>query len=163
MSTRPAPATTSAAEIRRLDGRLFGEAKAYPLAGVDKSWLPGAHLFRGAPPDAAVMVTEGATDYLTAMDLYLRYRKCHGGLNLWVPVALLGAGCKRLDAECAELVRGRYVRLVPDADPAGDRMRDHWTEVFRRLGCTVDTVSLPRGTDLTDNANDSSPSNLFSK
>ena len=151
-----------AAEIRRLDGKLFKDAKAYSLAGVDKSWLPGAHLLRGSPPDTAVMVTEGPPDLLTATDLYVRYQN-HGGMNSWRPVALLGAGCKRLDAECAELIRGRYVRLVPDADAAGDRMRDHWTEVFRHLGCTVDCVTLPRDTDLTDNAINIEPSNLFSK
>ena len=152
-----------AAEIRRIDGKLFGERKAYHLRGVDKSWLPGANLLREALPEASVLVVEGASDLLTAIDLYSRYRRDHGGTNSWQPVALLGAGCKHLAPECAELIRGRHVRLVPDADEAGDRMRLHWCEVFRHLGCPVDCVELPRNTDLTDNASNIQPSNLFSK
>ena len=152
-----------AGEIRRIDGKPFGNSKAYPLSGVDKSWLPGASLLMDAPQDVSVMLVEGAPDLLTAVDLYVRYRKHHGGANYWQPTALLGAGCKNLDLECAELIRGRHVRIVPDADDSGDRMRSHWTEVFRNLECSVDSVTLPRGTDLTDNAAEIQPITLFSK
>ncbi len=154
--------TYRAAEIRRADGKPFWQSKAYPLKGVDKSWLPGADWLRQGSPEKAVIVTEGGTDLLAAVDLYSRYRRIHGGKNLWQPVALLGAGCKLLAPECAELIRGRHVRLVPDADDAGDRMRDHWTDLFRRLGCSVDAVTLPRGTDLTDHLSTISPTDLFS-
>ena len=152
-----------AAEIRRIDGKPFGKSKAFPLPGVDKQWLPGANLLRGEPQDVAVMLVEGGTDLLTAVDLYVRYRKVHGGANNWQPVALLGGSCKKLAPECASLIRGRHVRIVPDADATGDTMRDHWTELFRNLECTVDTVTLPRGTDLTDHAAEIQPSQLFSK
>jgi hypothetical protein len=151
-----------AAEIRRIDGKSFGTSKAFPLAGVDKRWMPGAALLHGAVPETSVLVMEGATDLITAIDLYSRYWRKAGGRLSWQPVALLGAGCKVIDDECAEWIRGRHVRLVPDADDAGDRMRDHWTELFRNLGCPVDHVILPRGTDLTDNRETIEPSNLFS-
>jgi len=152
-----------AAEIRRVDGKPFGQSKAFPLRGVDKSWLPGAELLRQAPQETGVIITEGATDLLAAVDLYARYRRNNGRTESWQSVTLLGASCRTLHPEAIELIRGRYVRLVPDADDAGDRMREHWENLFRRLGCTVDTVTLPRGTDLTDHLSTISPIDLFSK
>jgi hypothetical protein len=150
-----------AAEIRRIDGQPFGKSKAYPLRGVDKTWLPGADLLRIASPDVGVLVTEGATDFLTAIDLYVRYRRGKLGHKRWVIVAILGASCKTLDGECATLIRGRHVRLAPDADDAGDAMTSHWRGVFNQLGCPVDAVTLPRGKDLTDCKAEIKPEDLF--
>lgn len=149
-------------EIRRLDGRPFGTAKAFPLPGVNKSWPVGCELLRHAPATASVLLTEGATDLLTAIHLYTQYKRDHGGTLSWVPVGILGAGCKDLAADAAALIRGRHCRLVPDADKAGDRMETHWTALLRENGCPVDVVKLPRGTDLTDCKNDISPTDLFS-
>jgi hypothetical protein len=154
-------ASHRAAEIRRMDGKPFGEPKAYPLRGVNKSWMPGTELLRHAQKTTGVLITEGATDLLAAIDLYSRYRREFGGKHSWQPVALLGAGCKNLHAEAAELMRGRHVRLVPDADTAGDVMADHWTGLLRKIGCTVDVVNLPKGTDLTDHLPTLPPTDLF--
>ena len=151
-----------AAEIRRLDGSLFAyDRKAYPLKGVDKSWLLGAELLRHEAVDAAVMIVEGATDLLTAVDLYVKCQKA-GGNRAWVPVALLGAGCRNLDATCAALIRGRHVRLVPDSDAAGDEMAKHWTKLLRSIDCKVDIVEMPQGTDLSDHHKTLNPNDLFS-
>ena len=151
-----------AAEIRRLDGTLFPNgSKAFPLRGVTKSWLVGAELLRREGSGTSVMIVEGATDLLTAADLYVRYRKA-GGFRSWVPVALLGAGCRNLDAACAALIRGRHVRLVPDGDAAGAEMGRHWTKVLRSIGCKVDIVEMPQGTDLSDHRETINPSDLFS-
>jgi hypothetical protein len=151
-----------AAEIRRMDGGAFGKSKAFPLTGVNKSWLPGTELLKGAPRETAVLITEGATDLLSSIDMLARYRRLHGGRNSWQPVALLGAACKNLHPEAESLVRGRRVRLVPDGDAAGDMMADHWTGLLRKIGCEVDVVNLPRKTDLTDHLSTLSPSDLFS-
>jgi hypothetical protein len=151
-----------AAEIRRLDGKPFGESKAYPLRGVMKSWLPGLELLKQAPKTTAVLITEGATDLLSAIDIYSRYRRHHGGMQSWQPVALLGATCRTLHGEAEALIRGRHVRIVPDGDPAGDAMADHWTGLLRKIGCHVDVVNLPRDTDLTDHLSTISPTDLFS-
>jgi hypothetical protein len=151
-----------AAEIRRVDGKPFGTSKAYPLPGVDKTWPVGCELLRQAPATASVLIVEGATDLLTALHLYTRYRRDHGGTLSWVPMAILGAGCKTLDPEAAALIRGRHCRLVPDADEAGDRMATHWQALLRDNGNPVDVVKLPRGTDLTDCKNQIEPSTLFS-
>jgi Toprim-like len=152
-----------AAEIRRMDGKPFGNSKAYPLKGVDKSWLPGLHLLRNAPKTTAVIITEGASDLLSAFDLYSRYRRNDAGRNSWQPAALLGAGCKTLCPEAFDLLRGRHVRLVPDGDEAGDAMADHWTQYLRKNGCSVDVVNLPRKTDLTDHLKTLPTTDLFSK
>jgi hypothetical protein len=150
------------AEIRRLDGMPFGTAKAFPLPGVNKAWPVGCEQLRHAPATASVLITEGAPDLLTAMHFYSRYRRDHGGTLSWVPMAILGAGCKDLAPDAAALIRGRHCRLVPDADKAGDGMETHWTALLRENGCPVDVVKLPRGTDLTDCKNDISPTDLFS-
>ncbi len=147
-----------AAEFRRLDGETFRNGKkAYPLPGVDKTWLPGADLIAG---DADILITEGATDFLTAFDKYVVYRKA-GGPRRWCPMALLGSKCKRIDPELLERVRGRHVRLVPDADKDGDIMRENMSEVFTKAGCPVDVVTLPRGRDLTDMKDEIEPGDLL--
>lgn len=153
--------TQRAAEIRRIDRKPFGNTKAFPLSGVDKTWLPGAELLRGASPDVSVLMVEGATDFLTALDLYIRFRREVTRNKRWVVVTLLGAGCKTLDPDCAKLIRGRHVRIVPDADDAGDKMLAHWSPFFRGIECTVDAFTQPRGTDLTDNADKINPATLF--
>ncbi len=158
--------TRRAAEIRALDGEGFRNggvdlSKAAPLAGVDKSWLPGAVWLRSMPQDTGVLLTEGATDLLTAFDLYADYRKHRDGQNSWVPVALLGAHCKRLDQECARLISGRRVRIVADGDEAGDEMREHWAKLFHSQGCRVDVVDMPHGKDLSDIARLIDPTDLF--
>lgn len=157
--------TGRATELRRLDGLEFqngtGTSKAAPLPGVDKSWLPGAALLREAPPDTHVLLVEGATDLLTAIDLYADYRS-KGGKKEWVPLALLGAGCKCLNQECAELIRGRHVRIVADGDAAGDEMKKHWARLLHELGCEVDFVEMPRGKDLSDVASEIKSNELFS-
>lgn len=151
-----------AAEIRRMDGKPFGESKAYPLRGVMKSWLPGLELLKQAPKTTAVLITEGATDLLSAIDIYSRYRRHHGGMQSWQPVALLGAACKTLHTEAEAIIRGRHVRIIPDGDAAGDVMADHWTGLLRKIGCHVDVVNLPRDTDLTDHFSTLPPTDLFS-
>lgn len=151
-----------AAEIRRMNGKAFGESKAFPLRGVDKSWLPGVQLLHEAPKTTAVLITEGATDMLAAIDLYSRYRRNYAGVVSWQPIGLLGAGCRKLHPEAVTLIRGRRVRLVPDADAAGDAMADHWTGLLRKIGCEVDVVTLPPKTDLSDHLSTLLPSDLFS-
>lgn len=151
------------AEIRRCDGTWFTpRQKPYGLRGIDKSWLPGTALLEGEPRETSIILLEGCTDFLSALGLYVTYRK-NGGTACWRPLALLGAACTRLAPDAAALIRGRHVRIVADADAAGDRMLAHWTALLRGLGCTVDSVTLPRGTDLTDQYAAISPQQLFSR
>jgi hypothetical protein len=149
------------AEIRRLDGKDWGTGKkAFPLKGVEKSLLLGSPMIE--QPTERVMLLEGATDYLSAIDLYTQYRRKHGGKTCWVPVALLGANCRKLHPEDARRIRGKYVRIVPDGDEAGDQMADHWRDLLRSHGCTIDVVNLPPQTDLSDHLKTIDPTELFS-
>jgi hypothetical protein len=152
--------TRRAAEIRDIRGALFGDRKAFPLRGVDKRWLPGLALLSRASAESGVLITEGATDLLSAYDLYRQFRK-GGGKRSWVPCAMLGANCKTLSPEAEGLIRGRRVRLVPDGDEAGDAMANHWRSALLALGCTVDVVKLPRGSDLSDMRQKLNPEDLF--
>ncbi len=149
-----------AAEIRRCDGGLFGGRKAYPLRGVDKSWLPGASMLEGVDMDKGLIITEGPRDLLAALGLCVKYKRS-GKPNTWSPAALLGAGCKKLHPGVVPLVRGRRVRLVPDGDEAGDRMAANWREILLGMGCTVDVVRMPSGKDLSDVASEIEPEELF--
>jgi hypothetical protein len=152
-----------AAEIRAIDRTLFyGRSKTYPLKGVDKTWLVGANMLCREQPDVSVLVCEGATDLLTAVDLYYKYRRRLNGKRSWLPVTLLGAGCKKLAPECAKLIAGRNVRIVPDADQAGAIMAEQWQQIFHGLGCHVETVMLDPGLDLTDAAPNLNLQALFS-
>ena len=147
-----------AAEIRRVDGGLFGSgSKAYPLKGVDKQWLVGAALLSDT---ADVLITEGSTDLLTAYDLYYRYRK-EGGQRQWCPVALLGSKCRTLDPGLLDRMSGRHVRLVPDGDDDGDAMRNTWSDILAAAGATVDVLTMPRGKDLSDERAKIQPEEVF--
>jgi hypothetical protein len=152
--------TGRAAEIRRWDGQpFFNKSKAYPLRGVDKSWPLGLAENPKAP---SVILCEGATDFLAALHLYHLYRKS-GGKSRWAIAAMLGASCRNLHPQAVELLRGRHVRLVPDADAAGAAMAAHWKSYLpAHCSCTVDTVFLPDKTDLTDNLQKMNCNELFS-
>jgi DNA primase len=151
------------AEIRRLDAQpFFHGKKAYPLAGVDKSWLIGADYLRDHPK-ANVLLVEGATDFLTAWDMATAYAgNKDSEESAWVPLALLGASCKAIHSECLKILQGRHVRLVPDGDEAGDKMRAHWTASLSANGCCIDSIIMPRGKDLTDIKSQLQPHDLFS-
>lgn len=155
------------AEIRRANGAPWPQSgkKAYPLKGVDKAWLIGAEILRDSP-EAHVLLCEGATDFLTAWDIVITYSRDKANRTVpWIPIALLGAGCKALHPECVELLRGRHVRIVPDGDKAGRDMLAHWQEVLANTGCTTDAAIMPDGTDLTDHHAElkNQPKTLFTK
>jgi len=145
-----------AAEVRRWDGGMFGNHKAYPLAGVKKSCPLGwQHVVEG-DDEQAVLMTEGATDFLTAIDLYCRYRKGGGGAS-WLPLGVLGASVKTLDESLAAALHRHPLRIVPDADEAGRKMAEHWRGLFPH----AKVLRLPQGTDLTDNRNEINVNELF--
>jgi hypothetical protein len=153
-----------AAEIRRIDGEPFPKGqKPYPLTGVNKDWMPGAAMILGSCPiDRSWAICEGATDYLSLFDLYVRYRLT-GGKKAFTPLAMLGAGIKRLCPDIMAAARGRTIVLIPDGDSAGDRMGDHWSVEFSKAGADVDTIRLQRGEDLRDLhlAGEIQPEDLF--
>ncbi|MCW1883817.1 hypothetical protein OKA04_03695 [Luteolibacter flavescens] len=160
-------ATRRNGEMRRCDRSMFNgypgckPTKAFRLKGVSKAWPVGCDLLRGQPQATSVLLCEGATDLLTAFDLYCKYKRA-GGSTSWVPLGILGAGCKQLSLDAADIIRTRRVRIVFDSDKAGNGGAAHWRNMLLPLGCTVQTVnSLPAGRDLTDVAGQIKPEGLF--
>ena len=158
-----------AAEIRRVDGNPFprGGRKAYPLKGVDKSWLVGAFLIYDSPPEIPWVITEGASDYLHIFSLYCEYLsdgfRNHEDRREFIPMAMLGAGIKHFCPEIMRAARGRSIIIIPDGDEAGDKMGEHWSVEFSKAGADVDAIRLPRGRDLRDLhlAGEIEPEDLF--
>ncbi|MDA7930177.1 CHC2 zinc finger domain-containing protein [Akkermansiaceae bacterium] len=155
--------TRRAGEIRRIDGKEFPKGKVFPLLGVDKTWLPGATFLPETRDTTPLFLTEGSTDFLAGFDAYSSYRRA-GGKCSWLPLAVLGAGCKTLAPEIAERLSGRLVRLAPDGDEAGEKMGNHWGEMLAGMGCTVEVIEMPQGRDLRDmlEAGEIKPEEIFS-
>lgn len=150
--------TGRCAEIRDIKRQPFvGGKPQFPLSGVDKSWLPGAVHLVGATKDVGVILCEGAPDLISAIDLYNRY----DGPCRWVCTSLLGSKCRSIHPDCAKLIKGRRVRIIPDADDAGDEMAEVWKANVKALECHVDVVRLPRDKDLTDVLNSLNPAKIF--
>ena len=56
--------------------------------------------------------------------------------------ALLGASVKTIHPDAVPLIRGRRVRIVPHADPAGAKAGLQWAGLLKELGCRVDGFDL---------------------
>lgn len=145
--------TQHAAEIRRCNGGIFPRSgrKAYPLAGVDKSWPIGGNVLMdpSTQQNAPVLICEGATDWLAAFGAYAVWQRSHCD-RPWVPIAFLGASCRKLHPELQQSLQNRSVRIIPDGDRAGDEMASYWLGFLLARGCTVKVVETPRGSDLRD-------------
>jgi hypothetical protein len=147
-------ASRRCAEARRMNGACFSNGgKVHTLRGSDKSWPVGLHL----PLDLTrhfrrFLLVEGSGDLVAAYHWALQL-----GPNC-LPIALLGAGMKRIHPEALEQLRGASVRIVPHDDPAGRSAVDAWQLQLRHAGCTVylfrmHDITLPdgrRGKDLND-------------
>jgi len=138
-----------AGEIRRIDGKEFKCGKAYGLPGVDKSWMIGASFLRETKLETPVLICEGSTDFLAAFDAYSRYRR-GGGKRSWLPLAVLGASCKKTHPDLSPFLKRRLARIIPDGDDAGEKMGNHFGELLSSMGCAVEVMELPKGRDLRD-------------
>lgn len=127
-------------EIRRMDKQLFfNGTKAYPLSGVDKSFLLGSDKL----DSNFILLVEGATDFLTA-----KVMGHESGQDCSV-LGLLGASCRTIHPSIIEKIRGKHVRICADADEAGEKMKKNWTNLLLDHGCSVDYILLPENEDLT--------------
>ena len=130
------------AEARRMDGSLFpargnlGQRKTHTLGGSKKNWPVGLLLPAGLTACfKKVLWVEGSGDLVAAYHFALI-------AGNWLPVALLGAGLKRLHPTAETLLRGKQVRLVPHVDPAGKTAAKHWATLLQKAGCTIDGFNL---------------------
>ncbi len=133
-------ASRKLAEGRRMDGSLYpaahglSERKTHTLRGSQKNWPLG--LATGTGP---VLLVEGSGDFVAAHYFCSFTRRSS---NPWQPVALLGASVKTIHSDAVPLIRGRRVRIVPHADPAGAKAGLQWAGLLKELGCRVDGFDL---------------------
>lgn len=134
------------AQARRMDGQPFtrqdgSTVKALNLPGSEGSFLnPGGM----GTDDVPVIITEGAVSILEAAEAILRADSTAGRL-LSVAVLAAVSASSRFTAGHLTKFAGRRVRIIPDADPAGQAAAAHWTASLRAAGCTVDAIRLPAG------------------
>ena len=130
------------AEARRMDGSHFpargnlGQRKTHTLAGSKKNWPVGLLL----PADLTacfkkVLWVEGSGDLVAAYHFALR-------AGNWLPVALLGAGLKKLHPTAENLLQDKQIRMVPHVDPAGKGAARYWATLLQKSGCVVDGFNL---------------------
>ena len=142
------------AEARRMDGACFASGrKVHTLCGSDKSWPVGLQLPRGLTRYfQRFLLVEGSGDLVAAYHWALRLgQDC-------LPIALLGAGIKRIHPDALEQLRGKSVRIIPHDDPAGHAAVEPWQMQLRSVNCTVylfrmSRIEMPDGTcgkDLND-------------
>ncbi len=141
-------------EARRMNGAAFATgAKVHTLRGSDKSWPVGLLLPRDLTSHfQKFLLVEGSGDLVAAYHWALRFgQDC-------LPIALLGAGIKRIHPRALNHLHGKNVRIVPQDDPAGLGAVESWQLQLRQAGCTVyifqiTQITLPdgrKGKDLND-------------
>lgn len=133
-------ASKKVAEARTLAGGPYAashglsERKTHTLKGSQKNWPLGL-----AAGTGSVLLVEGSGDFVAAHYFCSFTRRSP---NPWQPVALLGASVKTIHPEAIPLIRGRHVRIVPHADPAGAKAGQWWAGLLKEFGCRVDGFDL---------------------
>jgi hypothetical protein len=132
------------AQARRMDGgRLIiqgKEAKAKTLPGSAGSFL-GLHLL--GDNCRPVLLVEGCIGLLEALEA-IRLHGRDESPGGWSPMASVSAS-SRFDERLLNRLRGRRIRIVPDAGPAGVEFCAIATASLRSADCTVDAFRLPPG------------------
>ncbi len=134
------------AQARRLDGKPFtrpdgAQIKARNLPGssgafIGKGWLvPHPHITH-------VLLVEGCIGLLEALAaLCLVDVK-----DPWGVLAATSASSRfARDPALLETLRGKHVRIIPDADPAGLAAASSWMADLAQAGISHDAFALPDG------------------
>jgi hypothetical protein len=127
------------AQARRLDGGLFTmpdgrELKARNLSGSEGAFI-GRHLIGAGP----VLMVEGVVGLVEAATAVVLAGQTHWGI-----LAATSAGSRfSRDPKFLERLRGRRVRMVVDADDAGQAGAASWLGSLESVGAIVDTAPLP--------------------
>ena len=129
------------AQARRLDGSPIVLAdgrttKAKTLPGSVGSFIGWRTLDTAGP----VLLIEGVISLLEAAGAM---RLSRTGTP-WRILAAVDAG-RRLEGVHLSRLFSRHVRIVPDADAAGDKALARWSQSLSAAGSTVDAVQLPDG------------------
>ena len=128
-------------EVRRLDGQPFPaygelvERKSHALRGSRKNWPVG---IADAGDKPMILLVEGLPDFLAAFEVVVREQ----ALDRVAPVAMLAAGSS-IAADALPLFKGKHVRIIPHADPAGRNGAMRWKDQLLEAGASkVDFFQL---------------------
>lgn len=134
------------AQARRLDGKPFRrpdgtQIKARNLPGsvgafIGRNWLvPNPHITH-------VLLVEGCIGLLEALAAF-----CLVDMkDPWCILAATSASSRfARDPKLLEALRGKHVRVVPDADTAGVSAAMSWMGDLRQAGISHDAFCLPEG------------------
>lgn len=128
------------AQVRRLNGEPFEFAgrliKSINLSGSVGKWL--GHEFLERNPRAPVIIIEGLTGYLEALEATFRHAP------EWLPLAALSASVPLEDREIA-LLQGRRVTIARDRGSAGAEAAVRWQNALQESGinCQIWTPPTP--------------------
>jgi len=132
------------AQAKRMDGgclRVNGkEKKVKTLPGSTGSFF-GLHLL--GEICRPVLLVEGCIGLLEALEA-IRLHGRDESPGGWSPMASVSAS-SRFDERLLNRLRGRRIRIVPDAGPAGVEFCAIATASLRSADCTVDAFRLPPG------------------
>lgn len=132
------------AQARRLDGQPFAKAdgstlKAKNLPGSEGAFI-GSRTLGG--PGTRVLVVEGVIGLLEALAAH----ELTDPVDSWGILAATSASSRFARApHLRDLLKGRRVRIVPDADPAGRQAASLWLGELMTVGAVVDVITLPPG------------------
>lgn len=121
------------AQVRRMDGKPWGEVKAKTLPGSWAKWPIGM------PTDKpSVLLVEGGPDLLAACQLILDER----GKDITAPVCMFGSALE-IYPLAVPLFRGKRVTMVPHRDAAGEKARARWERQLTGVVRSFSAMALP--------------------
>lgn len=132
------------AQARRLDGQPFKRAdgteiKAKNLPGAQGAFI-GTRWLGG--PSVNVLLVEGCVTLLEALAAH----EITDPRESWTILAATSASSRFARApELLAALAGRFVRIIPDADEAGQNAAASWLADLEAAGAQVDALALPDG------------------
>lgn len=134
------------AQARRLDGQPFRrpdgtQIKAKNLPGSEGAFI-GRNWLIPNPQITHVLLVEGCIGLLEALAAF-----CLVDMkDPWCILAATSASSRfARDPKLLEALRGKHVRIVPDADTAGVSAAMSWIADLRQAGISHDAFCLPEG------------------
>jgi hypothetical protein len=134
------------AQMRRIDGLPFTKKDGSTIKALNLPGSEGTFLNPGGmgEPEVPVILTEGAISLLEAAETIRRADGYSGPLHSVAVVAAVSASSRFSPSQLAR-IKDRRVRIIPDADSAGQEAAAIWAVQLRSAGCTVDCVKMPAG------------------
>jgi hypothetical protein len=131
------------AQARRLDGQPFTRADGTRIKAKNLPGSEGAFIGQRWLGDAKhVLLVEGVIGLLEALAAFALVNMPES----WSLLAATSASSRfARDPALLACLRGRHVRLVPDADEAGLNAAASWLADLEAVGATADAFALPPG------------------